>query len=277
MTALLGTTKAQPAMEIPPLTHAEAGTLAQTEYERVLSLLEQVEGAEWAQPTYCTAWNVRQMVAHLAGSVTGSTTLAEFLRQNVTNPHLKEVSDPVDAINRLQLDERAARTPAELVEEFRCNGQIAVDNRRNLPWLLRQVHLPMGTLGFAPIEYLTDTIYVRDQWMHRYDICAATGNRMVVTPEHDGRIVALVIRDIAKKLKASWAQHPVTLHLSGEISGTYCFGSSATAACRLDLDFFDFNLRASGRITAAEALNRSRSSGNPVTATWFLDHMEVPY
>ena len=70
------------AMEIPRSSHEEAGKLSQTEYERVVDLLESLNGDDWQQPTYCTAWNVREMVAHLAGGVTGSTSLAEFMRQH---------------------------------------------------------------------------------------------------------------------------------------------------------------------------------------------------
>ncbi|HXF64655.1 MAG TPA: maleylpyruvate isomerase family mycothiol-dependent enzyme [Caldilineaceae bacterium] len=267
----------QLAMRIPRLTHAEAERLSQTEYERTLALLESLEGEDWLQPTYCTAWTVRDMAAHLAGAVTGSTTFAEFWRQNVSNPYLKGVDDPVDGINRLQVEERLHKSTGEVVAEFRRNGQIAVHNRHKLPWLVRTIHLPMGTLGFAPIEYLMDTIYPRDQWMHRYDICAATGKKMVVTPEHDGRIVALVVLDIAKKLKRPLAQHSVALYLRGEIEGVFLFGRPSTRNCRLEMDVFDFNLRASRRLSVEEATKCANISGDHATGHWFLSHLEVPY
>ena len=277
MTTLIGTMTAQRAIDIPSATHAEASLLAQTEYERVLALLEQLEGDDWSQPTYCTDWNVRQMVAHLAGAVTGSTTFAEFRRQNVSNPYLKETNNPVDGTNKLQIAERVNKSESELIAEFRQNGQIAVNNRRDLPWLVRKFHLPMGSLGFAAIEYLMDIIYPRDQWMHRYDICATTGKRMVITPEHDLRITELVLRDIAKKLSTQMAQRTVALHLIGEIGGEYRFGRAAAPDCILEMDLFDFNLRASGRITMTEATARAHISGDAAIATWFLDNMEVPY
>jgi uncharacterized protein (TIGR03083 family) len=279
MTALIGieTQAGQSALQIPRLTHAEAGPLSQTEYERTLAVLESLAGDDWVQPTYCTEWDVRAMVAHLAGAVTGSTTVAEFLRQNVTNPYLKEVDDPVDGINRLQIEQRAHKTTDELVAEFRHNGQVAVHNRHKLLWPVRKIRLPMGTLGFAPLEYLLDTIYPRDQWMHRYDICAATGKKMVVTPEHDGRISALVLLDIAKKLKGQMDQRSVSLQLTGEITGEFRFGRPSTLDCTLEMDIFDFNLRASGRITVEEALQRTVISGDRATGIWFLSNMEVPY
>lgn len=262
--------------DIPKLTHKEAGALAQTAYERLLALLESLDGDDWTQPTYCTEWNVRQMAAHLAGSMTGSATFAEFRRQNVEHPYVKEFGSP-DGTNKLQVEERADKSTAELVAEFRQNGQIAVNNRNKLPWLARNIRLPMGPLGFASFEYLMDVIYVRDEWMHRYDICAATGKKMVVTPEHDGRIVALVVQDIARKLKRELGQQSIALILGGEAGGEYLFGDSSSPDCTLEMDVFDFNLRASGRITAGEATGRTAVRGDQALANWFLERMEVPY
>jgi uncharacterized protein (TIGR03083 family) len=267
----------QHAADIPKLTHAEAGRLAQTEYERVLALLTTLSGKDWDQPTYCTQWNVRQMVAHLAGAVTGSSSFTEFKRQNITNPYVKEYDEPVDGTNKMQLEERANKTPSELVAEFRQNGQIAVNKRQKLPWIVRKIHIPMGSLGFASFEYLMDTIYPRDQWMHRVDISAATGKQMVVTAEHDGRIVALILRDIAKKLKKQLAQRTIALRLVGEAGGDTLFGRQADPDCTIEIDLFDFNLRASGRISAEEVLHRTAVTGDKATADWFLHNIDVPY
>ncbi|MDX1689302.1 MAG: maleylpyruvate isomerase family mycothiol-dependent enzyme [Candidatus Promineifilaceae bacterium] len=267
----------QRASEIPKVTHAEAGRLAQTEYERVLALLEELEGDDWAQPTYCTEWNVREMVAHLAGAVTGSTSFAEFRRQNMQNPYVKEFEEPVDGTNKLQIEEREGKTTAELVEEFRQSGQIAVRKRQNLPWLLRKLRVPMGSMGLTSFEYLMDTIYPRDQWMHRYDICAATGREMEVTAAHDGRMVALVLRDIADKLRQELADRSVALRLTGEAGGNYLFGGAADPDCTIEMDAFTFCLRSSGRITVEEASERVTVMGDGATAVWFLRNMEVMF
>jgi uncharacterized protein (TIGR03083 family) len=270
--------KRQNVLDIPKLAHTEAKGLSQTEYERVVSLLETLTGDDWQQATYCREWNVQEMVAHLAGAVTGSSSFAEFRHQNIQNPYLREFDEPIDGINKLQLVERADRTPAELIAEFRQNGQKAVDNRQNLPWLVRKViHLPMKPLGFASLEYLMDTIYPRDQWMHRYDICAATGKKMVVTGGHDGRLVALVVRDVAKKLRKILGSRTIVLQLTGVLAAEYQFGDKAMPDCTVAIDFFDFNLRASGRISVAEAMGRMAVSGDEDTATWFLQNLEVPY
>lgn len=262
---------------IPKSTHAEAGQLSQMAYERLLDVLMQLSGADWTQPTYCTEWTVRDMTAHLAGSVTGSTSFAEFRRQNVQNPYLKEFSDPVDGTNKLQLEERANKTPAELVAEFRQNGQVAVNNRQKLPWPVRKIHLPMGSLGFTSIEYLMDVIYPRDQWMHRYDICAATGKEMVVTPEHDGRIIALILRDLARNLKKQLGSRTIDLHLRGALEATYRFGRGSRPTAVIEMDFFDFNLLASGRKKVADVVGQTTVSGDQTAADWFLHHISVVY
>lgn len=279
MTISIGVTEmsVQHVSGIPRLSHAEAGRLAQTEYERVLALLESLGDEDWSQPTYCAKWDVRDMTAHLAGAVTGSASFAEFRRQNVQNPYLKEFADSVDGTNKLQLEERADKTPAELVAEFRQNGQTAVNNRNKLPWLVRKVHMPMGSLGFALVEYLMDTIYPRDQWMHRYDICAATGKEMVITREHDGRIVSLVIRDLARKLQKQMQSRTIDLILYGEAGAIYRFGRDTQSSASLEMDFFDFNLLASGRIKVTEVVNRTAVNGDQSAANWFLNQIAVPY
>ena len=268
----------QHVADIPKLTHAEARALAQREYERVLSLLQMLEGDDWQQPTYCTEWNVREMVAHLAGAVTGWSSFAEFRHQSMQNPYLKEFDEPIDGINKLQVMERADKAPAELVAEFRQNGPKAIENRQKLPWPLRKaVHLPFPPLGRKSLEYLADTIYPRDQWMHRYDICVATGKKMAVTGAHDGRIVALVLRDIADKLKKELDRRNIVVRLTGAHSVEYQFGQKATVDCEVEMDFYDFNLLASGRIAPEEAIERTAIAGDKATALWFLSNLEVPY
>ncbi len=266
-------TMVQKASDIPPVAHAEAGKLSRTEFERVVAVLELLEGADWQQQTYCTEWTVREMAAHLAGSMTGSTTLAEFLRQNVRHPYVKEAINSVDGTNRLQIEERANKTTAEIIAEFRQNGPIAIKNRQKLPWLVRQIPIPAA----KNFGYLMDIIYPRDEWMHRYDICAATGKKMVITPEHDGRLIDLVLLDIAKKLRKQLVMRNITLQFTGALTGTYQFGRKATPDCTLEIDVFDFNLRASERISVEEALRRTAVSGDDAAAYWFLSKATVLY
>lgn len=73
--------------------------------------------------------------------------------------------------------------------------------------------------GEWTLGYLLDLILTRDPWMHRVDIADATGSQLVLTSDHDGRLVADVVRD--------WAQRhgqPFSLVLDGPAGGTFVHG-----------------------------------------------------
>ncbi|MDX1440814.1 MAG: maleylpyruvate isomerase N-terminal domain-containing protein, partial [Rubricoccaceae bacterium] len=91
----------QNALDIPNLGHDEAGTLATVEAIRLLALTESLTDDDWRQPTDCTEWTVREIVAHLAGGVASQASWAEFKRQNVSNPYMKEAALNIDGVNRL--------------------------------------------------------------------------------------------------------------------------------------------------------------------------------
>ena len=87
--------------------------------------------------------------------------------------------------------------------------------------------------------YLLDVILTRDTWMHRVDIARATGRALVLTPDHDGRLVADVV--------AEWARRhgrPFTLSLEGPAGGVYTSGAGGEA---IALDPVEFCRILSGR------------------------------
>ncbi len=267
------------AERIPAVGHEEAGRHSRTEYERLLALLESLAGDDWARPTYCTEWNVRDIAAHLAGAMTGSASFKEFKRQNVDHPYVKQAAIGVDGTNRLQIEERAGWSPEEVIVEFRTSGPKAIANRQRLPWLVRRLPIPNfpGNVG-----YLMDVIYPRDEWMHRYDICAATGREMATTPEHDGRMTALVVRDIAQKLRSrqlngEFAGRRIDLKLTGPFAAGFQFGEGERPDCMITMDVFALHLRASERITPDAALRGAEIDGVTDLAEWFVQHMAVLY
>lgn len=268
----------QNALDIPGLKHDEAGKLATVEAERLLILIESLEGDDWMRPTDCSEWSVRDIVAHLAGAVASQASWAEFKRQNMGNPYMKEVEMKIDAINRRQVEDRAEAKDEKLVAEFRENAPKAVRTRQRLPWLVRQLRLPLGPpLGFSSIGYMMDTIYTRDQWMHRHDISLATDREFVVTSEHDGRIMALVIRDLGRKLKGKLQERKINLLLTGEAGGSFTFGAKGHADAVIEMDASNFNRLASGRLLTEAALAQTIIEGDRAIATWFLDQAGVPY
>lgn len=265
------------ARDIPHLTHQEAGILARTELARILALVESLGDDDWDQPTDCTAWNVRDMLAHLAGACAGSATRRDARRQKLFNRYMFTAPELVDGINRRQLEDRADRSPAELLDELRIVGPKAIENRQRSWWLVRNLMpIPVGhPTGVVRYGYLLDVLYTRDQWMHRADICRATGRSMQLTAEHDGRIVELVLRDLVRLMGRSIPT--IDLFLTGDVELDYRFGMGTAAEATISLDLIEFNRLASGRQTVEAALEHTHITGNSDAARVFLDHTSLVY
>lgn len=267
-------TEVKQAEEIRPVNKNEAAQLATFELEQVLTLVEQLEGDDWTQPTDCSEWNVRDMTAHLAGACAGYASWPEFRRQAVFNPHLLKTIVSVDGVNIRQLEDRVDKSPQELIAELQKVGPKAVNTRRSVPNLVRKINIPAQPMsGFMSIGYLLDVIYPRDQWMHRMDICRATGKPLVITPGHDHRLLDLVMRDVARTLGGNLA---IQVNITGALTAGYRFGE-ATPAAEIDIDYLTFNRRASMRINADEALKSTIIRGEETIARQFLQDCPVLY
>lgn len=297
----------QNVADIPPLSHKEAGAMARVELERFIALLETLSADDWLKPTYCTLWNVHQMVSHQAGAYAGSASWAELKHQWGPPPQPKPGQMAVDAVNDLQVADRAQATPAELIAELRRVGPKAIAKRQSMPafirglrfdfesflyaWrpldMLRALRWPYGSTfvsfdhskramrGLMRLDYITDLIYTRDTWMHRMDICLATGREMVLTDDHDGRIMALIMRDLAEQLKDVLAGKTIVYDILGPGGGCWKIGPASTPAATLQMDLLYFNVLASARMTPDEAQAQSlvSISGDSEVANLALAHM----
>jgi uncharacterized protein (TIGR03083 family) len=268
------------AASIPSLTHPEAAEMATVELERFLACVKALAPADWDQPTACTLWNVRQVVAHVTGAAASYARWSQFKRQIspfVQRPYRQAGFSLLDALNQIQVDDRSAATPADLLAELRDVGPRAIATRKRLPALVRTMRLPLPVLGVVPLSYLTDLIYTRDMWMHRLDICRATGRELVQTREHDGRITALVVRDLARKLTPKLAGQAVAYELTGLAGGCWSIGESARPMASITMDVLDFHLLAAGRLPASELPSHTSLSGDEQIARLALDNTWVPY
>jgi uncharacterized protein (TIGR03083 family) len=252
-------TPARPAAEIPPLGHEEAYRMGLAQAERFIALLESLEESDWSGPTACALWDVREMAAHVAGAAEGYLSFKNFARQFFSK-ELKKYAPQglkgIDATNQLQVDDRAEKTPAEIIAELKSSEPQAFLNRYKLPWLLYKMPSYLPGLGFVRVGYLTDLIYTRDTWMHTLDICRAVGREMALTPEHDGRMTALVMRDLYRGKGSHLKGKNIVYRLTGAAGGSWSVDRQPADPVVLEMEALDFHLLASGRLSVQEALAR---------------------
>lgn len=246
------------AKNIPSVTADEAHRLLTEAFERLLELLASLSAEDWSKPTACTAWDVHDIVAHQAGGYLSGISLSEMLRQYVRIPKRGQL--PEDAINELQVGERKHKTPAELIAELEQVGPAAIRNWAYGFNAIKWIAMPHPVGGFMSIRQLMWVTHSRDTWMHRLDICRATNRPFQQTREHDGRIVELVVRDVAQKLRKRLNGKAITLILTGVAGGEWQVGDGE-ATSSLEMDALDFNIFVSGRYTYPEGLQRAIISG----------------
>lgn len=237
---------AHPAGAVRPWTHAEAPPLAQAAYDRFATLVEQLSEEEWALPTDCPDWTVRDLVGHMVGAMRSAAAPREFLSQyrEISRRHAEVGGDQTDVMTAVQVDRTGSITTAEITAECRALVGPATVGRRRTPALLRRfVRFPVQVgeqVETWTLGYLVDTILTRDAWMHAVDLARATGRSLPLTAEIDGRVVADVVRE--------WGERhgqPYALHLTGPAGGRFSSGHAGVPP--LELDAVEFCRLVSGR------------------------------
>jgi len=253
-----GLTVVQPAIERPT-----AMRLAQTEYQRVTAAVEALQPDDWTRPTDCTEWDVRQLVAHIAGMAKCASSLLEMSRQSrVAKTRQRPGQALIDAQTALQVEERQRLGPEELRAELHRVGPRAARGRRRTPGFVRRRRLPEpqvvnGVPETWSIGYLTDVILTRDPWMHRLDLARATGQDLALTADHDRLIVADIVAEWARRHGQS-----NRLELTGPAGGSWSFGAGGE---EIVMDAADFCRVISGR------------PGPDDSQTWGLLATQVPF
>jgi uncharacterized protein (TIGR03083 family) len=224
------------------LDRGTAMRLAATEYGRYLDQLRSLEAADWERRTDCTLWDVRAMAGHCLGMAEYAASLPSCVRQNAAAGRRGGVF--IDALTGLQVEERAALDPGQLIARYAAVAPRAVRGRRRRSVLVGRLPMPGAeTVNGAPerwtFGYLVETILTRDPWMHRVDTARATGRDLVLTAEHDGAIVADVVAEWAGRHDQAYA-----LTLTGPAGGRWAAGSGGP---ELELDAIEFCRVLSGR------------------------------
>jgi uncharacterized protein (TIGR03083 family) len=240
------TTQAVAVEAIPSLHYDAVMDLAATEVSRILALAGDLQDDEWEQPTDCALWTVRDVLGHLLGMWQCQVDPDERARQMAIAEERRAASgrQRIDELTGLQVELNASLSYGELVDAMQAIAPAALAARRGLPEHAQAQPYdsevpgePIWTMG-----YLLGTIHTRDPWMHRIDICRATGREIVLTPDHDGRIVSDVVREWCPRHRT-----PLNLHLTGPAGGEFMYAGGGED---LTADAVDFCRVLSGRGSA---------------------------
>lgn len=234
-----------PVATIPPISRSDVEALAATEYARLVEQLRSLSADDWTKPTDCPLWDVRAMAGHSVGMMSDFTSFRSLLRRmRASTRAAKRSGGPmIDEMTAMQVADHAHLDTVELIERAEVNGPRAARWRAKAPGLFRRMPMKEQVDGKPEtwrIGFLLDVILTRDPWLHRVDIARATGRDMVLTAEHDGRIVADVV--------AEWARRhgqPFTLTLTGPAGGEFTSGDEGGE--RLEVDAVEFCRILSGR------------------------------
>lgn len=230
---------------IPPISHPEAAGLAEEAYRRFVEVLGRVTADQWDNPTDCAGWTVRDLAGHMAGAMRSAASVREMASQQreIARRARADGRPVVDHMTALQIERTAGLGPEELVAECRELVVPAARGRRRTPAVLRRlVRFPveMGSISETwTLGYLNDVILTRDTWMHGVDLSRAIGVEFHTDAAHDGRIVAEIV--------AEWARRhgqPFTLRLTGPAGGEFQQGGGGDP---IELDAVEFCRIISGR------------------------------
>ncbi len=230
-----------------PIDHREGVTLGHEAYRRFASVVDGIRADQWGLPTDCDGWTVRDLVGHMVGSMRAAASVRELLSQQreIAGRVKRDGGNETEVMTQVQIDRVADLAPDQLVTECLALVDKAATGRRRTPALMRRFvsfRVQMGSIDERwRLGYLIDVILTRDTWLHRIDLCRALGTDPVLTADHDGRIVADVV--------AEWARRhaqPFHLVLTGPAGGTFGSGSP-DAAAREELDAVEFCRILSGR------------------------------
>ncbi len=228
------------------ISHREWMAIADREYRLLLDMFAGLAEDDWHRRTDCDEWDVRQVLAHLVGGAVSTASLRELWRLQRLG---RKFRPGVDGMNDVEVLERAEVSPDQLLTDLAAAAERGVRARTRIPAAIRVVRVPFGPpLGVRSIGYLMDRVYTRDAWMHRVDITRATSRPMLLTPEHDGRLVADIVRE--------WARdhgEPFELTLTGPAGGHFAKGAGGP---RLSLDAVQFCRILSGRAKGDGLLDR---------------------
>ncbi|MFG3504793.1 maleylpyruvate isomerase family mycothiol-dependent enzyme [Streptomyces sp. NPDC047821] len=224
------TTAAALALDIPRTHPLRARAVNAAEVRAMLAALGRLAPGDWSLGTACAGWTVRDMISHVVGQYEELARPWLLVGRTVRGRRRYPELLPLAAHNQYQVDARRSAAPHALVDELTRFGPLGVHAVERVPLAARR-RIRLSPLfpearGLAEnsMDYLARVLITRDTWMHRVDLCDATGVELVLR-EHDKEVVGQVLLDLA----LDWSGPPAFLDLSGPAGGRWSLGRGAPA------------------------------------------------
>ncbi|NNC43436.1 MAG: maleylpyruvate isomerase family mycothiol-dependent enzyme, partial [Acidimicrobiia bacterium] len=212
--------------------------LQTAEFGRAIALLRTLDDEQWMAQTICPDWNVHRMWMHVLAELDAGASIRENMHQLRSGwKRQKEAGESLaDAISANQVEERKHLSPAEVLDRLERTLPKGIKGRQRTPGLVRKAKISIDAPVVEKWElgYLIDIIYLRDPWMHRIDTAAATGAELELTADHDGRIVAEIVSEWARR-----HGQPFSLELTGAAGGSFTAGEGGE---HIEMDAIEFCL-----------------------------------
>ncbi|GAA0630960.1 hypothetical protein GCM10009547_38540 [Sporichthya brevicatena] len=182
----------------------------------ILNLLRDLREDEWAAPSKCAGWAVRDVVSHMGAACHGTFT-----------PWVLKLlaGKDIEAANNRDAEKRRSWEPAKLLREYEVWGNrcvpvmkvVQAPGARSLPVRVAEV-------GAYPAKLLTSA-FVFDHGLHaRYDIAAALGRTMTAPDENTlATSIEWMIAGLSPMSgdRLSWLSAPIEFRLVGPGGGTW--------------------------------------------------------
>ena len=220
----------------------EADLLAGAAYAALLADLAKLTDDDWAQPTECAGWSVRDMVGHLVGAAQGHASMSVFVRQYGWGVRHRKAfgGSGLDAMNQRQIDTLRDDSHDTLLRLLGELAPKAVAGRARRARLLGWAPISLDAAGSwyegmptrTTMAELCAVVLTRDVWTHRLDVARAVGQAPSIDPQVDGRIVADIVADWALR-----HSQPFDLTLTGDAGGTFRVGKEGQTLTLGALDF----------------------------------------
>jgi uncharacterized protein (TIGR03083 family) len=187
-----------------------------------VDLLRRLDAGEWARPTICPGWSVKDVAAHVLGDHVGRLSIHRDGFQVLRPRDGEPLSVFLDRINGEWVTAARRISPPLLIELLAGSGNQTVEF-----WQAVDLDALGGSVHWAGPErhpyWLDVAREYTEYWTHHQQICEATGRPGLTGPHYLGPVIDTFLRGLPHTLRDVTAAEGATLQVTvtGPGGGTW--------------------------------------------------------